>query len=399
MNILLVEPPLSPPQRANFPPTGLLYIAAALKKEGYSIRCIDACNLSWRSLEDRIIEAKPDIVGMTCWTFGRVQVCKTSYIVRKCFPEAKIIIGGQHATFLPEQMFKAANVDFVVLGEGEETIVELIRAIEANGNFARINGIAYRDSNDIKINQFRPLISNLDNLPFPDYDDINLDDYRGLSATGRRAAGIITSRGCPFTCNYCSSTQFWKREWRHRSAQNVLAEIQYLYYELGVRAIMIFDDNFALKKDRAIEICEGIINKKLDLVWVSTGSVRVVDKDALFWMKEAGCYQVQYGVESGSSKILRSIGKGQTVEQIRIAFRWTTEVGMTPLAYLFVGSPGETEETVNETINLMREIAPNQGATGSILFILPGTKIYDLAKSQGIISDDSWMKSDDEDFY
>lgn len=399
MNILLINPPLSPPQMANFPPTGLLYIATALKKEGYRVNCVDACNLSWEILKERIIEARPDIVGITCWTFGRVQVYKTSRIVRTCFPEAQIIIGGQHATFLPEQMFKAANADFVVLGEGDETIVELVRAIEGHGNFADIEGIAYKDHNHIRINQFRPLIADLDSLPLPNYDDINLDNYRGLPESGRRAAGIISSRGCPFACNYCSSAQFWKRTWRPRSAQSVLSEIEYLYDDLGVRALMMFDDNFVLKKDRAIEICKVIIERKLDLVWASTGSVRVVDREVLTWMKKAGCYLVQYGVESGSPKILKSINKGQTVEQIRNAFRWTKEVGMESYAYLFIGAPGETKETIHETATLMREIAPNQGPTSGILWILPGTKIYDLAKSQAIISDEAWIKSDDEWFY
>lgn len=164
---------------------------------------------------------------------------------------------------------------------------------------------------------------------------------------------------------------------------------------------MFFDDNFTIKKDRVIKICSGIIDRRLDLVWSSVGSVRAVDKEILTWMKKAGCYQVQYGVESGSPKILENINKGQTVGQIRNAFRWTKEVGMEPYAYLIVGAPGETKETINETVKLMKEIAPNQNPSGgiSILWILPGTKIYQLSKSQGLISDNAWIESDHEHFY
>lgn len=401
MNIVLINPPLLPPQKASFPPVGLGYLSGVLKKAGYQVCCIDACNMSWKLLEEKILEAKPNVVGITCWTFARVSAFKSGNIARSCCPNAKIIIGGQHATFLPEQTMDAANADFVVLREGEKTIVELIQTIQKNGDFSKVKGIAYRDGDKIFITTPRPFISDLDTIPFPDYDDFNLDDYKGLPDSGRRAAGIITSRGCPFNCYYCSSKEYWTRKWRYRSPDNVLSEIEYLYHELGVRALTIFDDNFTIKKDRAIEVCKGIIDRKLDLVWVSIGSVRAVDKEILTWMKRAGCYQVQYGAESGSPKILENINKGQTVEQIRDAFRRTKEAGMEACAYLMVGAPGETKETINETVELMKEIAPRQNPSGgiSILWILPGTRIYELSKSQGIISDHTWGKSDQQYFY
>jgi anaerobic magnesium-protoporphyrin IX monomethyl ester cyclase len=401
MKIVLINPPLLPPRRANFPPIGLGYISAVLKKAGYHVQCIDACNMTWKLLEEKILESKPDVVGITCWTFARGRAFKTGNIARSCCPDAKIIIGGQHATFLPEQTMDAANADFVVLREGEKTIVELIQTIQKNGDFSKVKGIAYRDGDKIFITTPRPFISDLDTITFPDYDDFNLDDYKGLPDSGRRAAGIITSRGCPFDCNYCSSKEFWTRKWRYRSAENIFSEIEYLYLELGVRALMVFDDNFTVNKTRTIEVCKGIIDRKIDLVWCCIGSVRAVDNEILTWMKKAGCYQIQYGVESGSTKILKNINKGQTLEQIKNAFRWTTEAGMEVYAYLIVGAPGETDETINETIQLMKKIAPNQNPSGGIgiLWILPGTKIYQLSKLQGIISDNAWIEKDDEYLY
>jgi len=397
MNILLISPPVRS-RRATFPPSGLAYIAAVLRKEEYYVKCVDAFNLSWGSLKSKIVEVNPDVVGISCWTIGRCQAFKTGHVVRECAPKSKIIFGGQHATFLAEQMFRAGNADFVVLGEGEETIVELIRALEDKTDFSTIKGIAYRNGDDIIVNPPRPLISDLDSLPFPCNDDFDLDDYEGPLGTGRRI-GIITSRGCPFNCNYCSSTQFWTKKWRYRSAENVLSEIEYLYNELAVGTIVVYDDNFTTKKDRAIEICKGIIERKLDLKWAASANVTTVDEEILTWMGRAGCYEVRYGVESGSPTILKNLNKRQTIDQIRSAFRWTREARMRPYVYLMVGCPGETSDTVNDTINLMREIAAQQRPFAQLLWILPGTEIYQRAKFHGVISENSWLENDDEFFY
>lgn len=401
MKIILINPPLNPPIRSRFIPLGLSYISATLKKAGYQVKCIDGCNMSWGLLEKKIIDFNPDLAGIVCWTFTRSQVWKTAKIIKKILPKTKIIIGGQHATFLPEQTMEAADADFLVLGEGEITIVELIDSIGNNKDFSKVKGIAYRDKNKIVITPQRPFIPNLDIIPFPDYSDFNLDNYFGLTGAGlgRRAAGIITSRGCPYDCLYCSSKEYWTKKWRYRSTENILSEIEYLYFDLEVRALTFYDDNFTISKERAIRVCQGIIERKLDLKWISIASVRSVDKEILMWMKRAGCYELQYGVESGSPKILENINKGQTIEQIKNAFKWTKDAGMNAIAYLFVGAPGETAETVDETISLMREISPNQEPNSGILWILPGTKIYQISKEQGIISDDTWVKKNDEFIY
>lgn len=398
MTILLINPPLNPPRRTSFVPLGLAYLSSTLKRNGYRVECIDSCNMGWHQLENKLHEIKPDIAGITCWTFNRANASKTSKIIKKVNPNSKIIVGGQHATLLPDQTIKATNADFLVLGEGENSIVELVKAIESNKDFSQIQGIAFNDSGNTVINSPRQFIKNLDEIAFPDYTDFNLDNYLGLPGEGygRRAAGIITSRGCPYDCSYCSSKEFWTRKWRFRSAENILEEIEFLYFQLGVRALTIFDDNFTINKDRAIKVCQGIIERGLDLKWISIASVRAVDEEILTWMKRAGCYQVQYGVESGSPKILKSINKQQTVEQIIKAFDITKKVGMEPYAYLFIGGPGETEKTVDETIMLMRKIAPGQGSSGGILWILPGTKIYEIAKNLQIITDDTWTNNNDQ---
>lgn len=401
MKIVLINPPLNPPRRTSFIPLGLAYVASVLKKAGYEVKCIDGCNMSWNILTKKIVEFNPDVAGVTCWTFARIQAWKTVKIIKDNLPKTKIIIGGQQATLLPYQTMEITNADFLVLGEGENTIVELMDAITKKRNFSDVKSIAYKDKRKIIITPRRQFITDLDTIPFPDYSDFNLNSYLGLNGAGRgrKAAGIITSRGCPYDCSYCSSKEFWTRKWRFRSAENILEEIEYLYFNLGVRALTIFDDNFTVNKERAIKVCQGIVERRLDLKWISIASVRAVDEEILTWMKEAGCYQVQYGVESGSPKILKNINKQQTVDQIINAFNITKKVGMEPYAYLFIGGPGETEKTVDETISLMKNIAPNQGPSGGILWILPGTKIYELAKAQEIISDDIWINNHEQHIF
>ena len=391
MNILLINPPREVPQKANFPPMGLAYIAAVLKKNNIDVEVLDAAAFRWKRLERIIKQRSPDIAGIVCWTIERGQAFKTAQLVRKAAPQAKIIVGGQHATALPEHMFRLAYADAVVIGEGELTTLELVKTFYNNGDLSEIKGIAYQKNGETFITPPRDLITNLDSIPFPSYTDFNLDDYNGLPERSERSAALMTSRGCPYRCIYCSGPNFWRRKWRYRSAENVLDEIEWLYNDYDVRAFIFFDDNFAVRKDRAIAICDGILRRGLKISWRACTRVDLVNKELLKWMKKAGCYGIDYGIESGSPKILERIRKGQTVKQIKEALRLTHEAGIRPRAYLMVGNPGENEETIQETITLLNEMKPYNTPSGQILWILPGTEIYELAKSQGVISDDFWV--------
>ena len=399
MNVLLISPPRETPQPAAFPPIGLGYIAAVLKNDGHKVRIMDAAAYSLKKIERLILEVNPEIVGLTCWTIERGQTFKVAKLVREHVPNAKIIVGGQHATAFPEQMFKLAYADVVVLGEGERTTSELVRCIEQGGDIAGVNGIVYRNEKEVVYTQTRTLIEDLDTIPFPMYEDFDLPKYGGLPEKKSITTAIVSSRGCPYKCIFCSSAVFWKKRWRARSSENVLAEIEWLYKDYQVRSFIFFDDFFFLNKDRAIEICQGIIDRKLKVEWVAEGRVNLVDRELLGWMKKAGCYRIDYGVESGSPKILKNINKKISVEQIRNAFRLTHELGMKPVAYLMVGNPGETEGTIRETIQLMHEIKPHYTNTGGILWILPNTEIYETSKKLGIIDDDYWMNNMETPFF
>jgi radical SAM superfamily enzyme YgiQ (UPF0313 family) len=397
--ILLINPPREVPQQADFPPLGLAYIASFLNRNGIKTCVIDAASFSWKRLKNVIIEKAPSIVGIPCWTLERGQSFKVARLVKEVFPQVKIIMGGHHATAFPEHMFKLADADVVVIGEGEITVLELAGALLNNGNLREIKGIAYLEDGKVIVNGSRDFINDLDVLPFPSYDDFNLDEYLGLPEIKERAAAIITSRGCPHRCTYCSASKFWRRAWRARSAENVLDEIEWLYRDYGVRAFLFFDDNFTVNKERAIKICQGILERNLHIKWVAESHVSHINKELLSWMKKSGCYKIDFGIESGSQKILKTIKKGQTIEGIVEAFKLTYEVGIKSRAMLMIGNPGENEESVEETIKLMRMINPYDTHSAQILWILPDTEIYELAKSKGIISDEFWLGGNSMVYY
>jgi len=399
MKVLLISPPRENPQPASFPPIGLGYIGAVLKQAGHEVRIIDAAAYSLKELKRAILDVNPEIVGLTCWTVERGMTFRVAKLIKENFPHASIIVGGQHATAFPEHMFQLAHADVVVLGEGERTTAELVRCFEDGSDISRVKGIVYQHNGKAVYTQHRELIEDLDKIPFPIYDDFDLKKYVGLPERKTLATAIVSSRGCPYNCIYCSSAVFWKKRWRARSSENVLAEVEWLYKDYNVRSFIFFDDLFFLNKDRAIEICKGIIERKLEVGWVAEGRVNLVDRELLKWMKKAGCYRIDYGVESGSPNILENINKKINVEQIKNAFGLTHEFGIKPVAYLMVGNPGETDVTIRETIQLMEQIKPYYTNTGGILWILPNTEIYEMSKKLGIIDDSYWQKNIETPFF
>ena len=399
VDVLLVNPPRMVPQKADFPPIGLAYISETLKKHKIASRVVDACTLSWKNVEGILKYYNPSIVGIPCWTIERNQTFKLADLVAKTLPHAKIIVGGHHATSFPEHMFKMAKADAVVMGEGEETTVELVKALLERKSLSPIKGIAFRENENIVINEPREFISDMDSIPFPSYEEFDFKDYLGFPELKEKAAALITSRGCIYNCIFCSATKFWKQEWRARSSKNVLREVESLYKNSSIRAFMFFDDNFTVDKKRVIDICQGILEKGMQIKWVACSHVNKIDSELLSWMRKAGCYRIDYGVESGSPKVLRNIRKGQTVETIRRVFRETHEAGIKPRAYLMVGNPGEDETTIKQTISLVKDIKPYDTFSGQILWVLPDTEIYELAKEKELVCDDDWLKEDPIIYY
>lgn len=399
MNVLLINPPREIPQRADFPPIGLAYIASFLRRHDVHVNVLDAASFSWRKLKKAVAATQPEVIGVPCWTMERGQSFRAAKIARKIHPRAKLIMGGHHATAFPGHMFELAGADAVVMGEGEITTLELIRAFDEDDDLQTVKGIVFRKNGNTVFTEPRALISDLDSLPYPCHDDFDLDRYLGLPERKGRAASIMTSRGCPHRCIYCSGSKFWRRKWRARSPENVLGEIEWLYRDMGVKNFIFFDDNFTVNKDRAIEICRSIIDRKLRIQYVAESHVAHIDEELLKWMKNSGCYRIDFGVESGSPKILKNIKKKQTVEQIETVFKLVHGAGIKPRGYLMVGNPGEDDETIQETADLMKRADPWDTQGAFPLLIMPNTEIYQMAMERGIISDDFWLHNDSMLYY
>lgn len=406
MKILLINPPREVPQPADLPPLGLAYLAGAIHAAGHEARILEASAYSWTKLRNGLKELNPRVVGVTCWSIERAQAFKTVTLAKQVLPNSLILLGGPHPSTYPftELLFERCPVDIVVRFEGEETVPEILNAYQSGASFDSINAIWYKHNGEIRRNPPRTLLKDLNKLPMPRYEGIRLDEYNGLPEIRHlKTASMVTSRGCPYTCNFCSAPVMGQGKVRFRSAENILEEIETLRVRYGVGAIYFADDLFTTKKKLVMEICAKLIDSKMILPWVAVTSASYVDEELLIAMKQAGCYRLDFGIESGSPKILRNIADGKvqkhTADEARLAFALCHKHGIKPRAYLMVGNPGEDESTIDETIALMKEIRPYDTWGASITMIEPGTRLYNLAIQKGVITDRFFHESDSTPYY
>ncbi len=375
--ILLVNPPGE--FKTPVLPLGLASISAYLKSkdENINISVIDAWaeDLRFEEIASRVAQSRADIVGVyvvsPLYNKGR----KTIEACRRALPHALIIAGGPHPSALPEETLKdIPQLDICAIGESELTMYELVQGLP----LPIINGIAYRDGNEIRLTKPREYIKNLDELPFPARDLFPLEKYKIHPPYGRKNPyfSVITSRGCPFRCSYCSKDVF-RFNYRAMSPQRVCDEIAELIAKYGAKEIHFYDDDFTLNMQRAEEICDEILRRGIKIIWSCTTRVDLINERLLKKMKAAGCWLISYGVESGNQKILDAINKGFSVEQIISAFDLTKKIGIKTLAFFMVGLPGETKTTIQETIDLSKKIRPDFVSWG-ILIVHPGSDFFKL---------------------
>jgi len=393
MNPATLEPDLLPAK--TWVPLGIASLAAALRAGGFEADLRDLHDADWEAVHELLLASKADVVGISCFTSERVNALRTAALVRQALPDAVVVMGGPHATLFPEQILCRGVVDVVVLGQGEATIVELAACLDRGGDLRDVAGIVFRRETAFQTTKPRPHDDNLDALAFPEYGSFDLAQYKSpeIPEQYRNLTGthVISSRGCPYACHFCSVHHFCGGRWDCRSPGNVVDELERLVQEQGVRHVYFSDDLFTLSPQRTIGICREILERGLDLVWMAETRVDCVSEDVLRWMRQAGCYRIYYGVESGSPRILKAVNKRFTVAQVVQAFALTHQAGIEPCCFLMVGNPGETPETIAETIALIQAIRPATMPTIGITTILPGTKIYERAKRQGLISDDFWL--------
>ena len=376
------------------PPLNLMYLASSLEKESYSVKIIDDDLLQqgYEKIANQVEKINPPVVGVTAGTSTIKSALKYLELIKKNVPEVLTVIGGPHTTFMPYETLKDSEyLDVVVMGEGEETMVELTdHSIKNNQNIADIKGIVYRDSSSgkLKTTEKRSLIKDLDSIPFPARHLVPFSDY---DATQDQTGGIITSRGCVYNCNYCSSSLIMGKKFRSRSPNNVVDEIEELIDTYHINDIGFMDDTFMLNKKRASEIADEIKTRDLDISFVASSRVDRVDKDLLENLKSSGLKTIYYGVESGSQRILDLMKKGITLKNVEDAVRIAKDVNLDVLTSFILGYPGETEEDMDKTIDFSTKLDSDY-CQYSILTPFPGTPIYDDLIEKNLIDNDEWNK-------
>lgn len=399
MKVLLISNPPSRLQKPDFPPVGIASLGAISNLAGFDTLLIDSALIQIPEIVHRAYQFSPDMIGITCWTITRGKVWELCRELKKKLPSVLIVLGGPHASLYPSHVFQKTHAEAVVVGEGETTFQELLTALKKNRDLKGIPGLALRGpQNTVLSFTKRSLVQNLDELPFPFYHgffQFNFSKYSGFAALQKPTAAIISSRGCVFDCTYCGSTQFWGRKWRYRSAENILKEIEWLKDVYKVRSFYFFDDNFLVNSERIITICREIIRRNWIIPWSCCSHVKMVNGEILSLMRQSGCVSIDFGVESGSDIILKNINKNQTRKDIEKAFTLVHEAGIKPRAYLMVGNKGETIVTIDETIDMAGIIKPHSSIGASLLWLLPGTRVFSEACENGFIDHDYWLRSDD----
>ncbi len=374
-----------------YPPLNLLTVAGSLINDGHEVRVLDLDiypqDEAFSEFSKTLLEFRPDVLGLTFVSAMYEQCLKIVDISKEALPSVIVAAGGAHASSDAKSTLENTKIDVAVMGEGDFTLSEYLGGKPAS----EIKGFAYKENGVVRINEKRPFLINLDELPYPAWDLVDITKYRIPYTTCRAnpVAPIETSRGCAWGCTYCTKSVFG-RNFRFKSPERVVDEIKKLV-KRGFREFHLFDDMFTTRKDRAKEICRLMIRDNVKIYWNCFNGIRadMVDEELISLMKQAGCYRVSFGVESGDDEILKSIEKEQTVEIVRNAFRVCRKVGMETVGFFMLGLPEEKEEHLQKTIDLAKELNPDFAKFG-IFIPLPSTPLYNELKEKGLITLGSW---------
>jgi len=393
------------------PAMGLAFIAAVLEKENYEVKILDVSaedfnhvekiseetvriGLSLEEIKKRVQEYNPDFVGVSCLFSAQLRamldICK---IVKEVSPKVPVAVGGPHPSALPEQSLKNSFIDYVVIGEGEYTFRDLLRKLRNSEPVSDIDGFGWRENGKICVNPKTKFIEDINELPEParhllpmkTYFDINLPQC-GTSLR-KPNTPIATSRGCTGNCVFCATTKFWGRRFRPFAVERVLDEMGHLIKEYGVREFQFIDDNLTLNKERAMKIFQGMIDRKLDVVWNTPQGIAIwaLDEELLDKMKESGCYEITLAVESGDQDVLTHIiHKPTNLVKVEGIVKHAKKLGLIVKGYFVVGFPGEKKWQMQKTFDLAKRLKFD--AAGIFIATpLPGTELYKICKENGYL--------------
>lgn len=372
-------------------PLGTLYVAAVLREAGHEVRFLNGAFMNEADIFQALEEFQPDFAGLYSTTFGWPKAQQAAHQIRRILPRVFLAVGGPYPVAVQEKCLEECpELDAVVTGEGELTAVEMLECLIVGRSLEGVLGLAYRDGERIVLNSPRPLIEDLDSLPFPARDLLGeIDRYIPPPATYKRqpVAVIITARGCNRRCIYCFQIDKHRTLGvRIRSVENVMAEIE-LCLRQGYKEIKFIDDTLAADYDRAMEIARQIKQRNLDFTWFASACVNQVDRELLTAFREAGCWAILFGAESGVQKDLNTIRKGITLAQIRKAVQTAKEVGLTVYTPFLFGIPGQTFADGLKSIEFACELDPDI-ANFHAVTPFPGTELYDNIEQYGTMSQD-----------
>jgi anaerobic magnesium-protoporphyrin IX monomethyl ester cyclase len=394
LKVILINPSYPPNVHSHPPfiPLGLAYLGAVAEKEGHEVKVIDcqAEKLTNDLFRQRISKENPDIIGVTATTLLYKSAMQLMNIAKEVHPKAITMLGGSHGTFWDENALKEyPSLDIVVRKEGETTFIELLNELP-NNNLADVLGITFRKKDGTVVRTpDRPFIQDLDALPFPAHHLLPLDSLKRM---GKILFPLITSRGCVYWCDFCSTVRMFGRGYRMRSPTNVVDEMQLIHDKYGINQVTFYDDAFTVNRERVLKICEALHARKLDMTWDCGTRVDMVDRELLKTMRNAGCIAVWLGVESGSEVILGAMNKKIKLEQTRLAYKTAHDAGLMTIANVVLGFPGETEQTAKATIRFVKELNPDDVGF-YVATPYPGTPMYEQVKQNG------WLRVTDFDKY
>jgi len=383
-------------------PLGLAYLQSYLehhRKDKDEIRNLYLNNSDYEScyntLKKNLKEFNPDVFGVSMMTHSRVSAFKIIEYAHEHHPDTKIVVGGMHATVMWNQIVEKYPYITLVRGEGEATLYNLVQAWDNDESISDIPGIAYHDGEKVVTTGGAPLIDNIDDLPFPKHEL--------FMHQGKKMANILTSRGCPYKCNFCVLDWMSRRKVRFRSGENVADEVEMLLEKFpSIDTVWIHDDAFMINKDRTIEFCDAIIARGIKTQFVASARFRPISEEVVHKMEAAGFVHVLFGLESGADDVIKGMKKGITKEHVRYGMELFGKTNMKATAFLIAGLPGETDETIQETIDFVQEIQninylfyDDMG----VAMMYPGTEMYLMAKTTGKIHDDYWLTDADVPYY
>ena len=401
MKIALIFPPNVFQTKPNMPPLGIAWLAAVLRENGFNdVFLIDSLSnrYSQEEIIDILSEKKPDLVGVSFGTQIRFSAFELIRLIKNKFPDIFIVAGGPHPTLTAQDTLEhIVEIDAICRGEGEISFLNLVKKLEKGGDLAKVRGVSFRNPSislgaskkgEIIHNIDESPVQDLDSLPLPARDLLPMDKYEQRTVLSKkRCTNIMTSRGCPYRCAYCSTAEQWGHMIRHRSPQNVVDEIEFLLTKYPfLEGIRFFDDVFTMNKTRVIDICHEIQKRNMHFVWECEARANTIDRELVEEMKKAGCEFIDLGVESGSNRILKNIKKNITVEQAVEAAKIIKRAGIGLKIFMMHSLPGETCEDIKKTVFLSRYLYYKvgvDGATQGITLIYPGTEVERIAKESG----------------